>query len=690
MARTERIKRKPEYDAEDWEAVGKLKEYVEGLGFSFKETGSRRISNYADCLIRWMGSYAREVGFCKTIPGIVELLKNVKHLTAVRIHSTVDDLHWLCELRGIQHLYFQDFNTTIHMVKFRGLDSWASAETIRTVFFDRLLYVPTFIRKFQELRTLAFSQSSIPLSLPDWIAELPELERLMLAGRIQSIPYSLVKTRIPFVTDMQELPSDRRYILLDGVMLEEGDISLFSQSREVIEAYYRGREDRARQSVRECKVIFLGKGGAGKSSLIQRMEFPEQELDPNSLPTNGVSVTKWNVTAPDGPMSLRVMDFGGQEIMHSMHRCFLTAHTVYVVVCDSREDGGVDAEAVMWVEAVKTFAPDCPVILALNKADLSGNVSVNTKDLKRRNPNLKTVLRTSALVAPNHSGYGVGLLEEAILREVPGCMDRMEVSPEWLAVKRELEDMVEKDIDTFTAADYREICIRHNTGGDDALRFKMLEYFKTIGVAYFYNPTDGAPDYSLESIRVSNPAWITNGIYRLIIKADDIGFLPKREIREILKTPYDGETLPGRIYDGEKADFILHVMRMFHISMPFGKDTELVPMKMPKEPPDSADDYPFGKAIHLRWEASYLPDNLVHRLIIDMSRNLYEGPDGHYCVWRRGARFRRNGCDALSRMDDKGLDAFVYGADSDAARAYMENFRETVAGILLDLHIDAA
>ena len=469
------------------------------------------------------------------------------------------------------------------------------------------------------------------------------------------------------------------------ITLEEGDISLFSQPREVIEAYYRGREDRKGKSVRECKVIFLGKGGAGKSSLIRRMEFPGEELDTNSLPTNGVSVTKWNVTPPDGSMSLRVMDFGGQEIMHSMHRCFLTAHTVYVVVCDSREDGGVDAEVVMWVEAVKTFAPDCPVILALNKADLSGNVSVDEKDLKRRNPNLKKVLRTSAFAEP-----GVKLLEEAILNEVPGCMDRMEVSPEWLAVKRELEDMVEKDIDTFTADDYREICIRNNTGDDDALRFKMLEYFKTIGVAYFYNPTDGAPNHSLESIRVSNPAWITNGIYRLIIKADDIGFLPKSQIRKILETPYEGDTLPNRIYDGEKADFILHVMRMFRISMPFGKDTEMVPMKMPKTPPDSADDYPFDKAIHLRWEASYLPDNLVHRLIIDMSRNLYKGSDGHYCVWRRGARFRRNACDALTRMDDKGLDAFVCGADSDAARAYMENFRETVAGILSDLHIVAA
>ncbi len=35
MTETGRIERKPTYDPEDWKAVGKLKEYVEGLEFSF-------------------------------------------------------------------------------------------------------------------------------------------------------------------------------------------------------------------------------------------------------------------------------------------------------------------------------------------------------------------------------------------------------------------------------------------------------------------------------------------------------------------------------------------------------------------------------------------------------------------------------------------------------------------------------
>ena len=47
MAKTERIERKPEYDAEDWEAVGKLKEYVEGLGFTLEENEDRLSG--ADC-----------------------------------------------------------------------------------------------------------------------------------------------------------------------------------------------------------------------------------------------------------------------------------------------------------------------------------------------------------------------------------------------------------------------------------------------------------------------------------------------------------------------------------------------------------------------------------------------------------------------------------------------------------------
>ena len=172
MEKSERIERRPEYDAEDWEAVGKLKEYVEGIGFTFAEN-ENRLSD-ADCGIWWHSSYASAVSFRKTIPDIVELLENLKHLTEVSIWSTVDDLRWLCELRDIELLDFWNFDNKIHIDKFRGLDSWISAETIQAVsFFRGLPYIPTFIRKFGKLKGLAFLANPTPIFLPDWIAELP-------------------------------------------------------------------------------------------------------------------------------------------------------------------------------------------------------------------------------------------------------------------------------------------------------------------------------------------------------------------------------------------------------------------------------------------------------------------------------------------------------------------------------------
>ena len=124
------------------------------------------------------------------------------------------------------------------------------------------------------------------------------------------------------------------------------------------------------------------------------------------------------------PFILRFLDFGGQEIMHSMHRCFLTAHTVYVIVCESRDDPEIDGVAARWLETVKAFAPDCPVILALNKCDLNPNVSVNERDLWERNPRLKCVLKTSAAVKPGET-FGVNSLLAEIMAEVPIAIQKM-------------------------------------------------------------------------------------------------------------------------------------------------------------------------------------------------------------------------------------------------------------------------
>lgn len=435
-------------------------------------------------------------------------------------------------------------------------------------------------------------------------------------------------------------------------------------------------EQENKSQAQECKVIFLGDGEAGKSSLIDRIIY--DRFNPGFLPTDGIKMSKWETELDGSPFVLRFLDFGGQEILHSMHRCFLTAHTIYVVICESRNDTEIDSIAARWLETVKTYAPDCPVILALNKADLNNKVSVNEKYLRTVNPRLASVLRTSAAVGRKEK-YGVRALLDAIWQEIPDCINRYEADADMMGVKRELEDMTEDYIDAET---YKSICERHGIR-DGAVQRSLLNWFKDLGVAYYYEPEK--LDTLVSSVRVLNPAWLTNGIYRLILRTPDTGFLAHQEIKEALRATHPKDVLPDVVYEPDETEYILHVMEMFELSIEMENSVEMIPAKMSKTPPDRADQFPKENALHLQWKGNYLPNNLIHRLMIRKFPELDK-----QCVWRMGGRFEKadTQCIALAEMNDQSLDVYVTG-EKNRRKYYMESFRDEIRMIMAGMGIKA-
>ena len=614
-----------------------------------------------------------------------ELLQDAKHLHweilelgLCGLASLPDEL-W--ELSDLRFLDFSNVNSLPLLGRssntFNSLpESIGNLTNLQYLYlsFTQIRALPDSIGNLTKLKELHVGGTALN-SLPDSISNLTNLQGLyMRTCHLKSIPYSVVKLGLPFVTDEM---SAEDCINLTGVTLDEGDINLFTQPREVIEAYY---QEKAEEGVKECKVIFLGDGAAGKSSLIERMVNDRFEKD--SLPTDGVKMTKWKPSIEGNPYTLRFLDFGGQEIMHSMHRCFLTAHTVYVIVCESREDAEIDGVAARWLETVRTFAPDCPVILALNKCDLNPNVSVNERDLRERNPRLKCVLKTSAAVEPGHK-FGVSHLLAEIMEEVPKCVSRITANRHMLAVKKELENMTE---DYISSERYRAICTEHHID-EENLQYQWLGYFKDLGVAYSYDPSKESDDIDtrLESIRVLNPAWLTNGIYRLILRTEENGFLPIKTIQRTLRATHAGDILRDKTYTRKETEFILHVMRKFEISHYIGGGVEMIPLKMPKTPPPTVDEFSKANALHLRWEGAYLPNNLIHRLLIRKFEEL-----DTKCVWRTGGHFVQEGggCEALAEMNEKALNVYVKGERD--CRPYLETFRRVIQAILTDLNLTAS
>lgn len=109
------------------------------------------------------------------------------------------------------------------------------------------------------------------------------------------------------------------------------DESVLQQPRTIISAWFKNNNRvRIPKKLNEAKVVFLGDGGAGKTFSIQRLlnncEMQE-EFSGESTPGISIQDCKYEINGEE--ILIHYWDFGGQEIMHSMHRMFLTKRTLY-------------------------------------------------------------------------------------------------------------------------------------------------------------------------------------------------------------------------------------------------------------------------------------------------------------------------------------------------------------------------
>ena len=129
---------------------------------------------------------------------------------------------------------------------------------------------------------------------------------------------------------------------LDGALLGEADENVAPRIR----AHFEGE----RTEIHEIKVIVLGNGGAGKSSLVNALLG--RSLDPDEPSTHGIRhepMTLERVKLDGGEMAESVdvhfWDFGGQDLYHHTHRLFYQVGAVFVV-CEPPDASmvGHDAE----------------------------------------------------------------------------------------------------------------------------------------------------------------------------------------------------------------------------------------------------------------------------------------------------------------------------------------------------------
>ncbi len=532
-----------------------------------------------------------------------------------------------------------------------------------TVHGNRLSTLPEGIGRLTKLRELYLGESQLN-ALPESIVQLGQLQKLMLFGnQLSTLPESIGQlTRVQLLslsgnqlsalpesigqlTQLQELRLDRNQLTalpqsmeklthLNELFLHDNDalgippeilgptfVEVSGEVQpanpaEILQYYFRSRAE-ATRALNEAKILLVGQGGVGKTSLVKRLV--EDTFDPEEPKTEGINITQWPIPAEgdgaDGNIRLNVWDFGGQEIMHATHQFFLTKRSLYLLV-----------------------------LVVINKNEPPNQLDLNeTRLAKDYAPNVLGFFKTSC-----SDGAGIAELRAAIEEQVQRLEhvhDRVPVS--YFRVKEQLEEQA-REKDFLDIEEYRGLCRKHGVA-EQGHQNTLIRFLHDLGNVLNFDDPDNP--YQLQDTKVLNPEWVTGGVYKILnnqmLMRQD-GVLERRQLGEVLA---DSETYPV-----DREQFILDMMRRFELCFAFpdsdGQQFLIPELLRPNEPELN---WAEADALNFQYHYKALPGGIMPRLIVRMHRNLTK----KRTTWQSGAVLEIDRCQALVRGDTQAGKVYI-------------------------------
>ncbi|AFZ00785.1 leucine-rich repeat domain-containing protein [Calothrix sp. PCC 6303] len=464
---------------------------------------------------------------------------------------------------------------------------------------NQITKIPEAIAKLTNLTQLILSYNQIT-EIPEAIAKLTNLTQLILtSNQITEIPDAITK-----LTNLTQL--DLSYNRISEIPLEILD----SKDPKEILNYLRQISTSETRPLHEAKLLLVGQGSVGKTSLIERLIH--DKYDKNQHQTDGLKVQTWNVSVKNQDIRLNVWDFGGQEIYHATHQFFLTKRSLYLLVCNCRtseEENRIE----YWLKLIESFGGQSPVIIVGNKKD-EQPLDINRKALREKYPNIDPrIIETSC-----QDNIGINELRDAILDQVGNLKEVYDLLPlSWFEVKKQLESMTE---DFITYNRYIGIC-HENKIPEEQNQDQLIDLLHRLGLVLNYR------DHPiLKNLNVLKPNWVTEGIYALLsdenLKTKTKGIFTDEDLSRILNKER---------YPTQRHDDLINLMKKFELCF----QLECYPPKfliaglLPKDQPDATKLE--GETLEFQYHYKVLPESIISRFIVNTHEKIH-----NQIYWRSG------------------------------------------------------
>jgi len=497
---------------------------------------------------------------------------------------------------------------------------------------NELTTLPGSIGRLRKLGSLDLMDNALT-SLPESIGNLSGLVRLDLAENdLEQLPESI--RQLTALGELQ-LHENTRLDLPEEVLgpswntIKPGEN--WAKPEEILDYYFRTRG--GKRPLNEAKLILVGRGKVGKTSLVNRLVHGRFDLGEEK--TEGIQITEWQLRLNENEdVRLNIWDFGGQEIMHATHQFFLTQRSLYLLVLNGRE-GGEDADAEYWLKLIDSFGGDSPVIVVLNKIK-EHPFDLNRRALQQKYP-IRDFIQTDCA-----NGIGIEELRRAIERETDRLENLRDAFPaSWFTIKEQLSGM---DRNYLSFDEYRQFCQEHGEMDSEAQEL-LAVYLHRLGVVLNY-----CDDPRLQDTHILNPHWVTTGIYKVLnseILAQQKGEIRLEDLAKIL----DASEYPAAM-----RRFIFDLMKKFNLCFSFPDDDTryLVPELLDKQEPEEAEEFPPEECLNFQYHYPVLPEGLLPRFIV-RTHVLSEGLPR----WRTGVILRFEGNRALVKADVQDRKVFI-------------------------------
>lgn len=506
--------------------------------------------------------------------------------------------------------------------------------------FTDISQLPNSIGQLTNLQSLDLSFTGIS-QLPDSIKQLTGLKSLDISTtKISSLPECIWKFGLnrldlshnnyeSFPSEILDLGMDFHFeecfssgVVLYETQLQQMDINIFRKPIAEIRKYY-DELKKDSKLLNEARIIFIGDGGVGKTTIIEMLKGNPYLSDRKE--TQGISIGNLDIPLDGETAILHLWDFGGQEIMHSTHELFLRDNCIYVIVLDGRKEDRPE----YWLEFVRRYGRNSPVLLVMNKCEQPHYNVFSISDLSERYSDLNCDFEINYISCETKQNFDV--LRDKIFALVKATNGYKKLWPgPWIAVKQDLENMKSSDgrtLNYINESTYYGYC--EDAGIHDIEDKEMLlRWLCDLGIVFSYQSS--SHQGVVEDLKVLRPEWITNGIYMIInspLVKDYCGNIPQHVIQTILSN--DTGLYKDMHYSPTERDFVLGIMRDFKMSYQL-ENNEFIPLLTPIDKPASLRNWKSDISIYQQFEGG-VPSALVYQLIAVMSDDVDTSN-----TWKRG------------------------------------------------------